>query len=138
MKKKSIILYLTVLLLATSCYKASINGKLDGMWQLMEIEKSNGELTDVKNERIYYSVQLHLINLKKIGGGEFLGRFVHSGDSLLINDVRIYRGEDKLATKEQLAPFGFNGVSEHFKVEALTHSQMVLRSEYATLRFRKY
>ncbi|MDR1918074.1 MAG: lipocalin-like domain-containing protein [Tannerellaceae bacterium] len=138
--KKKILYYLLLLMLFASCNKAFINGKLDGMWQLMEIDKSEGERIDAKADRIYYSVQLQLISLRQAGKGQFIGRFVHRGDSLWIHDLRIYgvKEEDKLATKEHLAPFGFNGISERFAVEELSRSRMVLRSEYATLSFRKF
>jgi hypothetical protein len=137
MKKKSILLF-SIMILLTSCYKASINGDLDGMWQLMEIAKSSGERLDTKNDRLYYSVQLHLISLRKAGGGQYLGRFVYSGDSLLVNDFRIYRNEDIPAKETDLLPFGLSGLSEHFKVEELGQKRMVLKSAYATLHFRRY
>jgi hypothetical protein len=138
MKKKHILYCLLLILLPTSCYKVSMNGKLDGMWQLLEIEKISGEYTDIKSRQRFYSIQLHLISFRQIGGSQYLGRFVYSGDSLLINDVRIAYSEDRLATKEQLLPFGLSDISERFKVEKITRSEMVLRSDSATLRFRKY
>jgi hypothetical protein len=138
MKKKQILCGFILLLLVASCYKAPMNGKLDGMWQLMEIVRHDGESTDVKAEQRFYCVQLHLISFEQTGGYRFLGRFVYSGDSLLIHDVRIYQAEDRLALKEQLLPFGLGDISERFGVEEITGSRMVLRSDYATLRFRKY
>ncbi|MDC7195075.1 lipocalin-like domain-containing protein, partial [Phocaeicola vulgatus] len=41
----------------SSCDKAPINGKLDGRWQLMTIEYTNGKIEECN--RIYYSIQLH-------------------------------------------------------------------------------
>ncbi|MDR2118099.1 MAG: lipocalin-like domain-containing protein [Tannerellaceae bacterium] len=138
MKKKNILYCLIFIWLASSCYKASMNGKLDGMWQLMEIDKAGGECVDTKQERRYYSIQLRLLSLRKADGYQFLGRFVYTGDSLWIHDVRIYQAEDRPASKEQLLPFGISDLSERFKVETITHEQMILKSEYATLRFRKF
>ncbi|MDR2389621.1 MAG: lipocalin-like domain-containing protein [Tannerellaceae bacterium] len=129
---------LLLLLLLSSCNKAPMNGPLDGMWQLMEITRADGEKIDVKAEQRYYCVQLRLLSFVKTGSCLFLGRFVYNGDSLLIHDVRIYFSEERLASKEALWPFGMSDVSEHFAVEEITCSRMVLKSEHATLGFRKY
>ena len=39
---KQIIVFIFLLLGISSCDKAPINGKLDGRWQLMNIENSDG------------------------------------------------------------------------------------------------
>ena len=59
----------------SSCDKAPINGKLDGRWQLMTIEYTNGKIEECN--RIYYSIQLHLVEISAKGGngGTHIGRF---------------------------------------------------------------
>lgn len=135
--KKALILIITIFALI-SCRNSLINGKLDGMWQLMKIEKENGEDLNTKEDRIYYNVQLHLISLTKIGVAEYIGRFNHVQDSLFIYDFRVDKNNATLATKEELAPFGLNEVSERFEVEKMDSKDMVLKSKTARLVFRKF
>ena len=63
----------------SSCDKAPINGKLDGRWQLMTIEYTNGKIEECN--RIYYSIQLHLVEISAKGGngGTHIGRFSYKG-----------------------------------------------------------
>lgn len=56
---KQILLFILFMLGISSCDKAPINGKLDGRWQLMTIEYTNGKIEECN--RIYYSIQLHLV-----------------------------------------------------------------------------
>ena len=59
---KQIILCVCLLLgVLCSCDKKPINGKLDGRWQLMTIEYNDGSIKEC--ERIYCSIQLHLVEL---------------------------------------------------------------------------
>lgn len=128
-----------VCLILTSCRNTDINGKLDGMWQLTTIDYTDSTSVDKKSERIYYSIQLHLINLRRAGvSPEYMGRFVQSKDSLIISDFRIYTEEDKLATVEELQPFGLSQTTTRFGIEKLTGSGMILKSGYARLHFRKW
>ncbi|MEG1684407.1 MAG: lipocalin-like domain-containing protein [Bacteroides sp.] len=128
--KKLLILSTLLLALLTSCSKAPINGKLDGQWQLTQIDFSNGETVNKKPERIYFSVQLHLLSLRQTNGGEYLGRFNHTGDSLHINMLE--------GNKEEMKVFGMDDTVQHFGVEKLSHSKMILKSEYGRLFFRKF
>ena len=135
---KKILILFALAIIVTSCGKTPINGKLDGMWQLMKIEKENGEDINTKKERIYYSIQLHLINLTKVNAPQYLGRFNHAGDSLFVHDFRVEGDNSTLATKEQLETFGLSEVSERFGVEKLDRKDMVLKSKTARLIFRKF
>ena len=63
---KQIILCVCLLLgVLCSCDKKPINGKLDGRWQLMTIEYNDGSIKEC--ERIYCSIQLHLVELMDKG-----------------------------------------------------------------------
>ena len=135
--KKLLILSLFIVMLC-SCGKTPINGKLDGMWQLIKIEKTDGTVTDTKEQRLYYNVQLELLGLQKDGYTEYLGRFNYTKDSLLVYDIRTSGDNTLTATPEQLLPYGINGTSDRFGIEALTHNKMVLRSSVAILSFRKF
>ena len=110
----------------SSCDKAPINGKLDGRWQLMTIEYTNGKIEECN--RIYYSIQLHLVEISAKGGngGTHIGRFSYKGD------------EEKLTTLNELKPFGLNQAINHLKVEKATGKKLILKSDYARLTFRKF
>ena len=104
---KQIILCVCLLLgVLCSCDKKPINGKLDGRWQLMTIEYNDGSIKEC--ERIYCSIQLHLVELM-----------------------------DKV-TEEDLNRFGLNSSVTHFEVEKATGSKMILKSDYARLTYRKF
>ena len=77
---KQILLFILFMLGISSCDNAPINGKLDGRWQLMTIEYTNGKIEECN--RIYYSIQLHLVEISAKGGngGTHIGRFSYKGD----------------------------------------------------------
>lgn len=121
-----------------SCRRTSINGKLDGMWQLMQKEKVDEGSVDTKEDKIYYSVKLDLISIVKSGSDEYLGRFHYSGDSLFLSEFRLQGYNGYLASKEELEIYGLSDVSERFAVETLSSNKMILKSDYSRLYFRKY
>ncbi|MCM1483830.1 MAG: lipocalin-like domain-containing protein [Muribaculaceae bacterium] len=55
---QTIILTILCLVAATSCTKRPINGDLDGQWQLMSVERTDGTTT-VPDPRVYYCFFLH-------------------------------------------------------------------------------
>ncbi len=136
MKKILLLMILSIALI--SCRRTSINGKLDGMWQLMQKEKVGEGSVDTKEDKIYYSVKLDLISIVKSGSDEYLGRFYHSGDSLFLSEFRLQGYNGYLASKEELEAYGLSDVSERFAVETLSSDKMILKSDYSRLYFRKY
>lgn len=121
----------------SSCDKAPINGKLDGRWQLMTIEYTNGKIEECN--RIYYSIQLHLVEISAKGGngGTHIGRFSYKGDEVTMSEFRHRGDEEKLTTLNELKPFGLNQAINHLKVEKATGKKLILKSDYARLTFRK-
>lgn len=140
--KKIVYIFLSVILF--SCNKLPVNGKLDGMWQLMEIRYENNEKT--YPEKTYYRFQLELVRLSKVHEGSlhesktdsYVGRFEFTEDSLSLYNIRIYKNENVAATDKDLAPFGLNASANRFGIEELTRSNMVLKSEDVQLVFRKF
>lgn len=122
----------------SSCDKAPINGKLDGRWQLMTIEYANGKIEECN--RIYYSIQLHLVEISAKGGngGTHIGRFSYKGDEVTMSEFRHRGDEEKLTTLNELKPFGLNQAINHLKVEKATGKKLILKSDYARLTFRKF
>lgn len=135
---KQIALFIVLLLGISSCDKAPINGKLDGRWQLMTIEYEDGSIKEC--QRIYYSIQLHLIEISDKGGrgGTFIGRFSYKGNEVTMSEFRHRGNEEKLATLTELEPFGLNLPINQLHVEKATGEKMILKSDYARLTFRKF
>jgi len=114
-----------------ACGKNPENGKLDGMWQLTEIESANGVSISKKSDRIYYSFQLQVVELRRVGYNEYRGHFNYTGDSLSLN-IHDYM------IKDTCAFFGLKTMKDHFAIEVLTGSTMMLSRNDIRLRFRKF
>lgn len=134
MKKLFII---SIVLLLAACDKVPMNGNLDGMWQLMAIQDNvTGGVSDVKTNRLYYSFQLHLVEL---GNAEFYAHFSHQNDSIVMYDWCDGSAvNNKITDATALNKFGLYELRDSFKVEVLTSEKMQLRSRKATLSFRKF
>jgi len=126
MKKIYFLLLLFFLTSITSCQKASINGDLDGMWQLMKIEYKN-KPTEIPGQ-LYYCIQLHMVQLQGATGCS--GTFSHQADSIYI----VIRQRKK----EHVAAYGMNDTIQSFGIEDLSSDKMTLNSSYARLQFRKF
>ena len=124
--KKALYIILCATLL-TSCQKADENGDLGGWWKLLQIEElENGTVIDKRNEDCFWAIQLKL--LVTSDGGK--GRFQLTGDSLFIQlqDIPLDSKAVGFYTPE----------NERFGVNRLTGKSMILQSENAVLRFRKF
>ena len=124
--KKIYIFLLMLLSSITSCQKASINGDLDGMWQLMKIEYK--DQTSKSPDQLYYCVQLHMVQLQ--GAAMCSGTFSRSGDSLRVI-IRNHKAAD-------VSAYGMNDTIQNFFIEKLSSGKMVLNSSFARLSFRKF
>ena len=120
-----------------ACDKLPMNGNLDGMWQLMAIQdNTTSNVSDVKDSRLYYSFQLHLVQLNN---GEAYAYFSHRNDSIVMYDwCKGNLDNDKIIDPSVLNKFGLYELRDSFKVEVLTSEKMQLRSRKATLSFRKF
>lgn len=126
-------------LLFHGCEKAPVHGKLDGHWQLMSFETADGTVHPC--ERIYYSIQLQLVEISHKGEGyyeAYVGRFGYNRETarVTVSDFRKDNLQEVAATKEQLYPFGMNDTETVFDVIAADGKTLVLKSGYATLTFR--
>lgn len=133
MKIVKILIVLFALFTLSSCEKSSNNGKLDGMWQLMSIQR-NGVIENlrdrVNNQRLYYCLQMDFICLQYYGGGGEQGIIKFTGDSL-----HIEIGNTK---KETITTFGMSDVKESFAVETLNENSLVLKSTASRLILRRF
>jgi hypothetical protein len=128
MKKRYCLFLGCMLSLLSSCQKEPINGKLDGMWQLMKIEYK--DKPSVVPDQLYYCIQLHMVQLWGVNYCNGSGTFAHSGDS-----VHIVIRQRKIS---DVAVYGMNDTIQHFAIEQLSSQKMVLQSSYASLSFRKF
>ena len=123
---KQIILCVCLLLgVLCSCDKKPINGKLDG---------------SIKEcERIYCSIQLHLVELMDKGTTPLtlIGHF-SSADGVMMGEFKYQDNMEATVTEEDLNRFGLNSSVTHFEVEKATGSKMILKSDYARLTYRKF
>lgn len=121
-----------------SCDKVDDNGDLGGMWQLTEWKAvPDGTVVATKEDAIFYSVQLNLMKFSRDNdlSNCHLARFSHKGDSLFVGKVYA-RPLDKEVQVADLAKYGVPA-SGRFAIE-LNSKHMVLRSDEAVLKFRKY
>lgn len=123
------------------CQKAPMNEKVDGHWQLMSFETTDGATHPCK--RIYYSIQLQLIEINNKGDsnyGTFIGRFHYNQatQKITVSEFREREAEENLATAEQLLPFGMNSTETVFDVIEANGKTLILKSDYATLTFRSF
>lgn len=135
------VLLLSLALLLVACEKAPMNGALDGQWQLLSYETADGEIQNCY--RLYYSIQLQVVELADKGGsgkGTFIGRFAYDENrsSVVIRELRYRSNESRLATLEDLQPFGLFRTETTFHVVEADRHRLVLQSADATLRFRKF
>lgn len=125
MKKILLILFCATLL--TSCQKMDKNGDLGGFWKLLQIEEiANDTVIDKRNEDCFWAIQLQMITTNN--GGK--GRFQHVGDSLFLQITQ--------TPKDPKAVGLYNHKDEHFGINTLNRSRMILQSHEVVLTFRKF
>lgn len=145
---KKIFLFAAGLVLATSCgdlLETSGNGDLDGYWQLAQVDTlATGATADMTGSKVFWGVQgkfLNVLDAHESPSYGYMFRFRHTADSLWLSDARVNNREvsDSLLTDiGPLRPLGVNELAEHFLVERLTGSRMVLRGKVIRLHFRKF
>ena len=104
----------------------------------MSIEYADKSIKEC--HRIYYSIQLHLVEISDKGGkgGTFIGHFSYKDNEVTMSDFRRRGQEEELATLAELQTFGIALPLTHFKVEKATGEKLILKSDYARLSFRKF
>lgn len=149
--KKLFYFFITLLPLLTSCeLETSDNGDFDGFWHLVSVDTlANAQHQDLSQKRIFWAVQLHLIQLRgadrKDEGGD--GREYYEQFKLEQNQLTLFNPHEKnreagdpIVTEEHLdeiRPYGVNALTEHFDVLLLNKDEMILKSSTLQLQFRK-
>ena len=129
------------LLVFQSCeLETSDNGNLDGNWQLMQIDTlATGGRNDVKDQQLFYAVQVRLLCLKAYNdniSSDMYFHFEHTGDSLKLKPAS--SDGHVMYHVSSLRPYGINKELESFKVMLLNSERMQLRSDSLLLTFRKF
>ena len=114
----------TLLILCVSCQKAPINGHLDGRWQILEIEIDK-ELSNVKDQQLYYNFYLHVCNLSSYGEQyEFAEANLHYEDDIIYLDFPYV---DTLDQTEYLQQFGIYSNPVVFEVEYIDKKKLIIK-----------
>lgn len=149
--KKLFYLLIVPLLLLTSCeLETSDNGNFDGFWHLVSVDSlANGQHQDLSQKRIFWAVQLKLIQLRgadrKDEGGaarEYYEQFKLEQNQLTLSNPHQKDREagDPIITEERLdeiRPYGINALTERFDIVRLDKDEMILKSSTLQLQFRK-
>jgi hypothetical protein len=123
--------------------ETSGNGKLDGFWQLTQIDTLvTGGSLDVTEDRKYLAVQGSILQVHDADQGEeYMFRFSHTENRLELSDARLndrMQGDPMVSDVNVLAPYGINSLNETFIVEKLTRKRLVLVSDKLRLEYRKF
>ncbi len=145
---RALLIALLPLALSAACDKLPRNGALDGQWQLVRRNDA-----DVTAQRIYWAVQLDLIQLRSprvapttpvpYSGGVIL-RFVRRADSLLVETGFLMdrdHGRDLHIGPRHpadLSALGVDTLPAHFAIRHLSSSRLVLTRGNQALEFRKW
>ena len=135
-------------LLLSSCNKTSVNGPLDGMWQLTTIQTPSSE-SSVADSLIFVSIQLQLAQWNDMRHGtKYFSRFLHQGDSLLFYDFAydsqysLQSNYNEWLTADEAAtllrPWAIHTLRPAFRVQTLTRSTLVLQKADTILHYRKF
>lgn len=119
-------------LMAGSCSKMPVNGKLDGQWQLMSIESEG--VVQQPDERIYICFNLHVVNLTDLHNNVYAGN-LHYADEKVSMDFPYM--EDAWGRRE-LAKWGIYENPIVFEVKSLTNKQLILQSSENVITLRRF
>lgn len=142
---KYLLLLIMVCLSITGCKKAPINSDIEGHWQLIEYTTHTDGNTH-KCKRIYYSIQLWVVEVAEKGGSigleSFRGRYRYDESTNTIHfiDMSTYATPEnsRPATVEELLPYGLNNVNTELEVLEKGRKNLILRSDYATLYLKRF
>lgn len=134
--------FITCITIMSCTLETSDNGKLDGFWQLQQLDSLPSNVsTNMKEQDIYWSVQRHLLEVKRIYYYGIFFRFDNVNDSLIIYDPYMDMRDSsdiKLTNDSLFATIGLYSLSDSFAIKTLTSDKMILESKNRRLYFRKY
>lgn len=132
-----LLLTLILGLTLTSCDKRDINGDLDGMWQIMEVQHTldDGTETSMVPDHKYLCFQFHVCQLRsQFGQVEPTANLIYTGDTVTIDFPEALFG-DRLP---RINLWGIYSFKTTYEVVTLTKSTLVLQSADTRLTCRKF
>lgn len=143
------ILYLLAFgLMVVSCeLETSGNGKLDGYWQMSQVDTlATGGSTDTRESFTYWGVQGKLLQIRYSENDVYLGegllfRFEDNDSILTLSSPfihHLYETDEPIDDVEILKPFGIYRLVEKFAIKELDDNNMVLTNDVLRLHFRRY
>ena len=149
MKVKHLFIYIILAVgvtMTTACeMDSNDNGALDGFWHLERIDTLvTGGVNNTADDYLFWCVQSRLVEVGDRRNGYkpgILFSFRHEGSVLsFYNPLHSDRanGDRPVEDVDDLRPYGINEMEEHFDVETLNGSKMVLRSKVLRLVFKKF
>lgn len=136
-----------VVMAACSDFHSSDNGKLDGFWQLTQVDTlTSGRSEDVRPKQIFWSVQANLLKMADLHAmldkyhGIFFRFEMEEARLRVYNPVIDMReaGDSIVTSVETLRFYGLSSLDEVFAVLRLEDTKMILQNEQLRLYFRKY
>lgn len=117
----------------TNCQKSSINGDLDGRWQVMEIIVDDNSF-NIKDEQLYYNFYLHVCNLSYYGGVYTEGNLEYDGKELKMTFPNLEYGEPTT----NLMRFGIYSNPVEFTVLSIDKKRLVMENDKSMVILRKF
>ncbi len=142
--KKWVFIWAAVCLTAlTACHiETSGNGRLDGYWQLRQVDSlGNGVTVDYAERDVYWSFQHKLLQLSDLHGTNIICRLTEDNQVLTLDTPCLFdrsEGDTPVSDAAVLQPFGVNALQEQLRIVTLEPDRLVLESSVLRLRFRKY
>ena len=131
------ILYLLALgMMIVSCeLETSGNGKLDGYWQMSQVDTlTTGGVTDTRESLIYWGIQGKLLQIRYSENNVYLGegllfRFENDNSLLTLSSPvvhHLYETDEPIDDVELLKPYGIYRLEEKFTIEQLDDKYMIV------------
>lgn len=124
------------LLLFDGCRKAPINGKLDGQWQIMNIELTADGSDASPAIRSYIDINLHVVNLRNIHQSLIAGSLNYDKDASWLTLDFPYNAEGDALLR--LREWGIYQTPVTFDIVKLDSKQLVLRSPETIITCRRF
>ena len=115
-----------------SCQKKSINGDLDGMWQVMEVNPKPSE--NIIENRLYYGFYMHVCNLSFYGGVYTEGKMIYNNSHLGI----FFPYDNNPNFNKVLKQYGINSNPVVFEVKFLDKNKLILHNDETSILLRKF
>lgn len=146
-----LILFIATAFAVSSCSLETDNvpgdGDMEGMWHLVSIEYLNVDgagkdsVADMSGERVFWSFQHKLLQLKDYDGGRqtMLCRFDIADGKLTLHDFYINaRSHDNLTTDmTKLTPYGLTSLTPTFSYH-ISGGKLTLEADGEVMRFKRF